>query len=108
MFSELDIYRPERFRLRDRHGIGKVATGCPNLSNLDIFGCWMVSNNWLEKLAAGCPNLSCLVLHGNCAVTDVGFQALASGYPTLASIGLTGCEKVIDAGRALFDPFVPA
>ena len=56
-------------------GIRAVATGCPQLQSLSIFGCYYI--------------------------TDAGIAALANGCPQLQSLYICGCVNITAAGRVI-------
>ncbi|KNC55706.1 uncharacterized protein AMSG_12420 [Thecamonas trahens ATCC 50062] len=74
-----------------------VAEMCPNLTSLDLNGCFNITDAAVVALAGGCPNLTSLRLYNCSNITDAAVVALAGGCPNLTSLGLRNCSNITDA-----------
>ncbi|KAJ0675192.1 putative leucine-rich repeat domain superfamily [Helianthus annuus] len=79
-------------------GIVSLATSCKNLTWLDLEGCIRVTDESLK--AIGESRIRNLNLGGCYLVTDLGLEYLANGdlKNHLSELNLTGCDKISDHG----------
>ena len=84
----------------DDAAVAAVASGCPQLSSLNLNSCRKITDEAVVALASGCKLLSSLSLNSCRKITDGSVEAVASGCPWLKDLGLHGCNKITDAAVA--------
>lgn len=67
-----------------------LAAACPNITHLDLSGCYDIRDPGLLVLASACHSITNLDLE-NCAVGDPGLRYLAAGCPAIRTLNLSGC-----------------
>ena len=60
-----------------------MASGCPQLTTLDLCNCDNITDAAVVAVASGCPQLTTLNLHGCRKITDAAVVAVASGRKLL-------------------------
>ena len=76
-------------------GVRAVADELPALTELDVAGCSLVTDDGLRAVAAR-PSLVRLSLGGCWRVTDAGLRAVSSQLTLLTELDLHGCSKATD------------
>ena len=68
-----------------------LAAACPNITHLDLSGCYDIRDPGLASIALACPAITTLNL-GDCGVGDDGLRSLAAGCPDIDTLDLSGCS----------------
>jgi hypothetical protein len=79
-------------------GLAKLATGCPHLTSLNLELCRQLTDEGLEKIGDGCPKLAMLDIGFCTNITDASLARIAAGCPNLTSLNLESCCKVTVTG----------
>lgn len=84
------------------NSVAALAQNCPNITNLEIFGCQKVTDKGLIAVGTNCPDLQKIhvgpaeVQNDGSTVTDAGMTALVQGTPDLRTLTISKCPKVAD------------
>ena len=68
-----------------------LAAACPNITHLNLSGCYDIRDPGLLVLALACHSITNLDLE-DCAVGDQGLRYLAAGCPAIRTLNLSGCS----------------
>lgn len=68
------------------------------LTNVDLSGCALVTDDGIAALARGCRRVRCLSVNGCTLLTDKALQAIASGMPLLEDISFANLRLVGNDG----------
>ena len=71
-----------------------LASGCKQLTTLDLAGCNKITDAAVVAVASGCKQLTTLDLYDCHNITDVAVVAVASGCKQLTTLDLTGCHNI--------------
>ena len=74
-----------------------MASGCPQLTTLDLCNCDNITDAAVAAVASGCKQLTTLDLGCCDNITDAAVVAVASGCKQLTTLKLEDCSKITDA-----------
>jgi hypothetical protein len=97
LMQSLDI----SFCMVTDEAIKVLADGAPDLKQLNLRYCKLISDIGLSYISQGCPRLSELNLQRSdmpFRITDVALLQLGQACKSLVSINLHGCEMISDTG----------
>ena len=73
-----------------------MVSKCTQLSSVNLRGC-EITNTAVKAVASGCPQLSALIMFGCIKITPKAVKAVDSGCPHLTTLDLGLCRKITDA-----------
>ena len=79
-------------------GLCALATGCPDLRELHLAGCSLITDGGVMAVADHCPRLECLDVTGCEEITDFSILALAERSRELHTLAVNECLHITQVG----------